>query len=278
MIVNRSPSISPINQKVPMPENRSYQFSNAIIRTPAQSVVDGLRDGDGSDPDFSLFENQHKAYAIALEKAGATLTRLPPAAAFPDSVFIEDAALCLRQAAIILRPGAPSRFGEAELLRPVLEQHFPAIIELSGDGFIDGGDILLTNQHAFIGLSERTNQAGFDELASILERYNYQSVKVLTPPDILHFKTDCGLLDENTIFSTANLAATGCFDKYRVIEVPPGEEAAANIVRFNDTVFLGSGYSKSAKLLQDNGYNVVTLDISEPAKINGGLSCMSLRF
>ncbi|MCF6321168.1 MAG: arginine deiminase family protein [Rhizobiaceae bacterium] len=261
-----------------MSKNRCFQFSRAITRSPAPTVVDGLRDGDGSDPDFTTFQTQHKAYIAALEKAGVKLTRLPQTAKFPDSVFIEDAAICLQDAAIVLRPGAPSRFGEAEFLRPVLEQHFSKVIDLPGDGTLDGGDVLLTNHHAFIGLSERTNQAGFDALASILLQFDYQSIKVETPSDILHFKTDCGLLDEGTIFATKKLAATGCFSDYRVIEVPEGEEAAANIVRINDVVFLSSNYPNSKKLLQKSGYNLVTLDISEPAKIDGGLSCMSLRF
>ena len=261
-----------------MIEGRSYRFTKAITRRPSQSVSDGLRDGEGPDPDAAKFADQHAAYVSALKKTGATVLELPELEEFPDSVFIEDTSICLRDAAIVLRPGTETRFGEAAHMLPVLEQRFDHVIELSGDGFIDGGDVLLTDTEAFIGLSERTNQAGFDALAAVLKNYEYTPVQVNTPPDILHFKTECGLLDSTTIFATAKMASLGCFVDYKIVVVPKGEEAAANAVRFADTVFLSAGYPKSEALLRESGYNVVVLDTSEAAKVDGGLSCMSLRF
>ncbi len=238
----------------------------------------GLREGAGVNPSAELFMQQHTAYVAALTSAGVQVDELSPLEEFPDSVFVEDSALCLKDAAIILSPGAPSRFGEASAMRPTLENHFSCVIELTGEGFVDGGDVLLTDTHAFIGLSARTNQAGLEELSSVLEGYTYTPVKVETPASILHFKTECGLLDSHTIFSTRKLTSLGCFDDYRVIEVPKGEEGAANIVRLNDVVFLSCGYPRSEALLKSQGYTVVLLDTSEAAKVDGGLSCMSLRF
>ncbi len=258
--------------------NRSFRFTKAIVRRPAASVVGGLRDGAGDDPDFSKFNHQHLAYNTALKKSGVSVIELPPLEEFPDSVFVEDSALCLADAAIILRPGAASRFGEAAHVKPALEKQFSKVMELPGSGFIDGGDVLLTDTEALIGLSGRTNQAGFDALATILWEFGYKSVRVETPPSILHFKTDCGLLDSNTIFSTSALASTGCFENYHVIEVPEGEEVAANIVRFNDDVLISAGFPKSESLLSENRFHPVTINTSEAAKIDGGLSCMSLRF
>lgn len=262
----------------PQFSGRSYRFSTAITRTPSNSVCDGLRDGTGPDPSAGEFLQQHTAYVTALKAAGGELDELPALEAFPDSVFVEDSAICLKEAAIILRPGAPSRFGEATHIRPALENKFSKVIALSGDGFVDGGDVLLSDEEAFIGLSARTNVAGFDALAAILKTFGYTPTKIETPPQILHFKTECGLLDSGTMFATTSLAQLGCFDNYRVILVPEGEEGAANIVRFNDCVFVSKGYPKSEALLKSHGYNVVTLDTGEAAKIDGGLSCMSLRF
>ena len=261
-----------------MIEGRSFRFTKAITRRPSQSVSDGLRDGEGPDPDAALFVEQHAAYVSVLKNISAAVVELPELEDFPDSVFIEDTSVCQQDTAIVLRPGATSRFGEAALIKPMLEGQFSNVIELSGDGFIDGGDVLLTDTEAFIGLSERTNQAGFDALAAVLKNYGYTPVQVNTPSDILHFKTECGLLDSDTIFATSKMASLGCFAGYRVIVVPEGEEAAANAVRFADTVLLSAGYPKSEALLRENGYNVVVLDTSEAAKVDGGLSCMSLRF
>lgn len=261
-----------------MIEGRSFRFTKAITRRPSQSVVDGLRDGTGADPDAAVFADQHAAYVSALKNLGAAVVELPELEDFPDSVFVEDTCICLQNTAIVLRPGAPSRFDEATHIKPVLERQFENVIEISGDGFIDGGDVLLTDTDAFIGLSARTNQTGFDALASILKKSDFNPVQVNTPPDILHFKTECGLLDSNTIFATAKMASLGCFADYNVIVVPEGEEAAANAVRYADAVLLSAGYPMSEELLRANGYNVVVLNTSEAAKVDGGLSCMSLRF
>ncbi|MBL4600255.1 MAG: dimethylarginine dimethylaminohydrolase [Rhizobiaceae bacterium] len=257
---------------------RSFTFNTAITRQPATSVTNGLRDGSGPDPDAGLFSQQHSNYIAALKKAGAKVDLLPPLDDFPDSVFVEDSALCLKEAAIVLRPGAPSRRGEAAHIRPALEKHFSKVIELPGDGLVDGGDVLLSDKDAFIGLSARTNQAGFDGLAKIVSEFGYTPVRIKTPSNILHFKTECGLLDSQTIFATANLAAVGCFDDYQLIIAPKGEEGAANIVRFNDYLFISKGYPKSEALLKAHGYKLIVIDTNEAAKVDGGLSCMSLRF
>ena len=257
---------------------RSFRFSRAITRRPCASVVDGLRDNGGPDPDFALFEHQHADYCSALGDAGVEVLQLPEAEAFADSVFVEDTAICIGGVAIVLRPGAPSRLGEAALIRPALEQSFSRVVGLPGKGFVDGGDVLVSDDEVFIGLSARTNIEGFESLAAIAADLGYMPVKVETPETILHFKTECGLLDSNIVFATRALAATGCFKNYRVIEVPPSEEAAANIVRINEVVLISAGYPESAALLRENGYSVIELNTSEAAKIDGGLSCMSLRF
>ncbi|MBC8241656.1 MAG: dimethylarginine dimethylaminohydrolase, partial [Alphaproteobacteria bacterium] len=218
------------------------------------------------------------AYVKALEDIGGPVTLLPALEQFPDSVFIEDPAICSGNTAIVLRPGAVSRFGEAAALRPTLLEIFSDVIDLPGDGFVDGGDVLLSDSEAFIGLSSRTDQAGFDALAGILGDLGYRTRKVETPPSILHFKTDCGLLDSETIFASRALAATGCFSGYRVIEAPDGEEAAANLIRVNDAVLVSAGHHKTEALLASHGYDVRSIDTSEAAKVDGGLSCMSLRY
>ena len=260
--------------------HRSWQFTQFVSRQPGASISAGLRAASGPNPDPGAFRAEHDAYVAALAATGAEGTILPPLEAFPDSVFVEDPALCAGDIAIILRPGAESRFGEAEAIAPTLEALFTAnggkIVRLPS-GFVDGGDILFTNDEALVGLSERTDEEGVASLTPLLEKQGYTVRTVHTPEGVLHFKSDCGLLDEKTIFSTSVLAASGCFEGYRVIEAPKGEEAAANLIRFNDHVFMRTGFPETEVLLKSEGYSVRTLGADQAARVDGGLSCMSLR-
>lgn len=217
-------------------------------------------------------------YVAALRDAGAMVTLLEQQEDFPDSCFIEDPALCLKGVAIVLRPGAPSRLGEAAALKPVLEGIFPEVWDLPGRGNVDGGDILCSDSEVMVGLSARTDRAGVDALRPLVEALGYRLRIVETPPDILHFKTESSLLDPETVLATPKLAATGCFDGYRVIETADGEEAAANAIRFNDPVFLSAGHKRTAARLDAAGYRVVELPTTQAALLDGGLSCLSLRF
>ncbi len=258
--------------------NRSYGFKRALTREPSNSVVSGLRTSEGPGPDPNLFKNEHHTYVESLEAHGLDVTVLPPLEAFPDSVFVEDVAICMSSAAVLLRPGASSRRGEVDAIKPTLVDIFDDLITLPGDGHVDGGDVLLTEKDAFVGLSERTDQAGFKALSSVLSEFGYVPKCVETPLDVLHFKTDCGLLDANTIFATRRLARTGCFDAYQVILAPDGEESAANLIRVNDIVLVSDGYPRTKTVLMNAGYQVKTLPTSQAGLIDGGLSCMSLRF
>lgn len=255
----------------------SFEFTHIIARLPGQSVSTGLRDGDGPDPDAELFRLQHQQYLDVMTGLGVQVTVLPALEAYPDSVFVEDAALCIGDLAIALCPGAPSRKGEVSELRPALDAEFKQVVALPA-GEVDGGDVLITEDEVLVGLSARTNNAGIEALWEVVSGLGYTLREVVTPSSILHFKTACGLLDDNTIFAMPELAATGCFDGYNVIEALPGEEAAANLIRVNDSVLLAAGYPRTRNLLGEQGYKVIELDISEAAKVDGGLSCMSLRF
>ncbi len=257
---------------------RSTEFNHIIARKPSKSVTSGLRAHDGADPDAALFAAQHEAYLEAVKQAGVEALVLPALEEFPDSVFIEDAAICIQGAAIVTNPGASTRAGEGLAMKPTLEEKFEQVFTLPSEATLDGGDVLLTDTDAFIGLSERTNEAGYNELSKILSQFGYTGRRVNTPKSILHFKSDCGLLDSTTIFSTPALAATGAFEGYNIIATPDGEQAAANIICINGTVFISEGFPLSEKILTQSGYKVVSLNTSEAAKVDGGLSCMSLRF
>lgn len=256
----------------------SYQFTHAITRRPARSVINGLRTADRGDPDHGRFVQAHEAYVQALEATGASVRVEPELEEYPDSVFVEDAALCLKGIGILMRPGDSSRYGERMAIKNVLKSVMNEVVDLPGKGKIDGGDVLITESEVLIGLSSRTDLEGAEDLISFCASFGVFARVLDTPKELLHFKTGCGLLDEETIFSVRSLKTAGCFGSYRVIECPPDEEAAANLIRFNDSVLVAAAYPKTQDLLADAGYNVVPIDTSEPEKIDGGLSCMSLRF
>ena len=260
------------------PEGVPYRFNRAIVRTPGQSVVDGLSEAGLGPPSPEIFLAQHRAYVAALERAGLEVEILPALEDFPDSVFVEDTSLCLPEGAILLRPGAPSRSGEADAIAPALERNFREVHRLDPSGSVDGGDILVTDSAVLVGLSERTNRAGIESLKGLLGGWGYRTRAAAMPGDTLHFKSDCAVLDGDCVLASHRLAGNEAFESLRVLEIPAGEEAAANAIRVNDKVFIPEGFPRTAEMLAAAGYDVETLAISEAAKLDGGLSCMSLRF
>ncbi|QEN90603.1 dimethylarginine dimethylaminohydrolase [Labrys sp. KNU-23] len=255
-----------------------YAFDNAIVRLPPASVIQGLRAEDRGAPTHDGVSTEHRLYIEALQAAGVAVEVLPALETFPDSLFVEDPALVFPEGAILLRVGARSRFGETAEIAPVLRGRFDKVLALQGPGFVDGGDVLVTPQAVMIGLSDRTTREGAEELIALLAELGRKGVVVTTPPGVLHFKSDCSLLDDSTMLSTARLAASGVFEGMRVLLTPEGEEAGANALRVNDRVFVGIDYPRTAALLEAEGYSVVRLPTSQIAKIDAGLSCMSLRW
>jgi dimethylargininase len=253
---------------------RVFDFDRAIVREPAETVIRGLRTGS-EPPAYDRVLAEHRAYSTALEAAGIDVEILPALPDHPDSVFVEDPAFVLPEGAILLRPGAPSRFAEAASLAPALHRHFAHVAEV-GEGFVDGGDILILPDEILVGLSARTDRAGagrFCDLARDLGR----SARIVEPPTgLLHLKTGCALVDERTLIVVPAMARL--FPGYEVLITPKGEEHSANLIRVNDRILMGDGFAQTAALLSERGLDVVETAASEIAKIDAGLSCMSLRW
>ena len=256
---------------------QSYQFTDAIVRRPGSSIAAGLRAIDRGKPSVEEFLIEHDEYIACLEKSGVNVRVLPPLEPYPDSVFVEDAALCLPEGTVILRPGAPSRTGETKDLAVALASLGHTIHHIA-PGFVDGGDILVTDREILVGLSSRTNPAGFAGLADLLSDWGYAVRAVHTPDHVLHFKSDCCLLDSETILATSRLSAADCFSGFKVLVVPDGEEAAANSIRVNETVLVPAGFSATTDLLLRERFKVEDVPVSQAALLDGGLSCMSLRY
>jgi dimethylargininase len=256
---------------------RVFDFNSAIVRTPGKSVVNGLRADAGPAPVFEAILAEHQSYVSALQSIGVRVAVLDALEQFPDSIFVEDPALTFSKAAILLRPGAPSRMAEATELAPTLKQRFAEVLQLS-EGYADGGDILVTPDRVLIGLSARTNRVGAADLQRLLESIGMASKIVEVPRGTLHLKSDCSLVDEETILATRELARSGLLAGYRALVVPDEERHATNAVRINDVVLIRAGCPRTQELLQKHGLKVLPLSAYEIAKIDAGLSCMSLRW
>ncbi len=255
-------------------------FRHAIVRTPGENFADGLTTADLGRPDFSRVLVQHAAYCDALEQTGLELVRLDADLEHPDSTFVEDAAVLTKSSAILARPGVASRVGEVMGIRKTVERFYSTIHQIESPGTLDGGDICEAGPHFFIGLSQRTNEEGARQLAQFLAKEGYTSsvVDICNVTSILHLKSGVAYLDNNNLIVMEELADREEFAGYNLLRVPAEESYACNCVLVNDRVLLPAGFPWIDAALTGLGYRPSRLDMSEFRKMDGGLSCLSLRF
>lgn len=254
-------------------------FKNVIVRVPSQTISEGLTSADEGKPIYSKALMQHENYVSALTKTGVNVTVLEPKDEFPDACFVEDVALCTSKCAIITRPGAKSRREEAALpdMLEALEKFYDHIEYIKEPGTIEAGDIMMVGDHFYIGLSERTNQAGADQMIQILENYGL-SGQAVEMKEMLHLKTGLAYLENNNLLVAGEFKTAPEFETFNKIEIDLDEAYGANCIWVNDYVIVPEGYPKVQEKIEDLGYKVLVVDTSEFRKIDGGLSCLSLRF
>ena len=240
-------------------------------------MVDGISNANLGRPDYHNALAQHLDYIEALKECGLQVTVLPPDENFPDSTFVEDAALMTRHCAILTNPGAPSRTGETQSMLGALREFYKAIEIIEAPGTVEGGDIMMIGDHFYIGLSERTNQTGAAQLIDILKKYDMQG-SVVDLTEVLHLKTGLSYLESNNLLACGEFFSKPEFQQYNLLQVDPEEAYAANSVWVNGTVLVPEGFPKTSKLIASAGYKVREVDVSEFQKLDGGLSCLSLRF
>ncbi|MES2317610.1 MAG: arginine deiminase family protein [Pseudomonadota bacterium] len=255
-------------------------FTKAIVRLPASNFADGLTTVSLGTPDFAKAIAQHERYCDAMRECGLTLTHLDADPRYPDSTFVEDVAVLTEHGAIMTRPGADSRAGEVTEMRAVLPAFFAELAEIVAPGTLDGGDICEADQHVVIGISLRTNENGARQLATWLGQLGYTTsfVDIRQTAGILHLKSGISYIGDNRMVVIDSLANDPALQQFELIRVAPAEEYAANCVRVNDHVLMASGFPLLQTKLDELGYAVIALDMSEYQKMDGGLSCLSLRF
>jgi dimethylargininase len=256
------------------------RFSRAIVQPPAPTFAAGLTTQALGAPDFARALVQHAAYTGALARAGLAITRGEANAAYPDGTFVEDTAVIVPGCAVLTRPGAPERAGEVDATRALLGEALPLVKELTAPATLDGGDVCEDGTTLFVGLSHRTNALGARQLAEIVAPLGIavRTIDVRDVPGILHLKSGLVSLDDGRLVAIAALANHPEIAGRDVLVVAPGEEYAANCVRVNDVVLFAAGFPRTRDLLASRGYRVVELDMSEFQKMDGGLSCLSLRW
>ena len=255
-------------------------FSRAVVRAPGANFAEGLTSGRLGPPNYAQALKQHEAYCAALEQCGLKLTHLQPDERYPDSTFVEDVAVITERGAMLARPGAPSRSAEVEGVMEALAKFYSALSSIRDPGTLDGGDICEAGNHFFIGVSKRTNENGAQQLAEWLASLDYTSslVDLRCVGGILHLKSGLAYLGDNRLVVIDALSNREEFQDHDLIVVNKQEEYAANCVRVNEKVLLAAGYPDLEKSLSKLGYQTISLEMSEFQKMDGGLSCLSLRF
>lgn len=256
------------------------QFTRAIVCPPSPNFADGLTTVDLGNPDYACALEQHAAYCRALVTCGLQLTTLPADPRFPDSTFVEDTAILTPWGAILTLPGAPSRSGEVQRMRLALAAEYLQMAKIEPPGTLDGGDICEAGNHFLIGISARTNAEGTAQLSRWLaaQGCTCDCIDICNTPGILHLKSGIAYIGDNRMVVSEVLAGHPALARYEPVLVEAGEEYAANCIRVNDRILLPAGYPHLAARLRSLGYALIELDMSEFRKMDGGLSCLSLRF
>jgi dimethylargininase len=253
------------------------KYTTAIVRLPCASMVHGITTANLGLPDYQLALEQHHAYCLALNTCGLTVVTLPPDNDHPDSVFVEDTALLTPHGAILMRPGAPARRDESHGMEQTIREFFHTVRQVEAPGTADGGDILMVEDHYYVGLSSRTNQDGAEQIIRILELFGMTGSTVPLEQG-LHLKSDVAYLENSTMVVGGQFKSRSVFDPYRRIPVDDEESYAANCLWVNDKVPIAAGHPNLERALGLAGFETIVLDMSEFRKLDGGLSCLSLRF
>ena len=258
----------------------SHHFTRAIVRQPSANFADGLTTVSLGAPDVALALEQWRAYCDALRTCGLAVEELPEEPGYPDATFIEDTAVIVPRLAVLTRPGAASREGEVTTVRAAVTRAIGTVQEIVAPGTLDGGDVCEHGSHLYIGISHRTNEGGARQLAAYVAAAGYtaSTIDIRNVASILHLKSGLVSIDETLLVAIGELAADLALGKNAVLKVSPAEAYAANCVRVNDRVLVADGFPAFTKELRRLGFDPLVLEMSEFRKMDGGLSCLSLRF
>ena len=253
------------------------EYNRVIIRGVPNTYNQCIRTrGYEEKIDVGLAKEQHQKYCEALEGLGLELIRLEADDRFPDCCFVEDAAIVIGNLAIISYMGAESRRGEEDAVRKVLSKH-KEVYDIEPPGTIEGGDVLKIVSELFIGLSTRTNLQASEQVGKRVSHLEYRAIPVKTE-DLVHLKSDCTYIGENYLLMFPGRFDEAVFNEYNRIIVPEEEAYAANCLSVNGKVLVSAGYPRTRELIEDAGFETISIEMSELRKGEGALTCLSIIF
>ena len=249
----------------------------AITRKPSRRLEEGERTHIGREPiDFVKALEQHTAYRSALRELGAAETCLEDADAYADGVFIEDTALVLDECAVMMRPGAESRRGEVVGVARALAA-YRDLLHIDGEVTIDGGDIVVAGRRILVGRSARTTTAGIEALSEMTRPCGYV-VRAVRMRGCLHLKSGCTALPDGRLLVNRHWIDVRDLTGFDLIDVPPSEPWGGDVAYVGDTVVAAAAFPDTIETLTGRGFRTRPVDVSEFAKAEGGVTCMSLLF
>ncbi len=250
-------------------------FTHALVRPPAENMGLGLTTQTLGTPDFALAKHQYDQYLSALRDCSLSLNQIAADANFPDGHFVEDTVILYHDLAIITQPGAASRRGEVSAIIPRLPHKTK--VHLSGEAFLDGGDVLFCASRVLIGLSNRTNLAGAEQLRSALLDYD-STLKVEFVPfsGVLHLKTGLTELAPGVLLRSPEFDSDYVFDFAETLILPYTESYAANVLPINNAILIPAGYPTVAELASMHYTRIFEIPMTEFQKMDGALTCLSL--
>ncbi len=251
-------------------------YSTAVTRKPCPALGKGLTTSNLGVPDYTLALEQHTRYLKTLRDLGLQVDVLEAEPDYPDAHFVEDTAVVLPEIAVITNPGAPARRGEVESIEYFLTRD-RMTLSIMDPGYLDGGDVLVIDRNAYVGLTDRTNQEGFNQFNDILEMYDYNCIPIPVEAG-LHLKSSVNYLGDNTVILTEDFAGKEPWQDYVQVVVGENETYAANTLWINDHLLTPAGFPETVAKLNQLSKPLIELDMSEMEKMDGGLTCLSLRY
>ncbi|HXH32663.1 MAG TPA: arginine deiminase family protein [Bacteriovoracaceae bacterium] len=246
-----------------------------FVRSPSSNLINcELTHLDRQPMDLPRLLKQHQEYVKILQLLGCEVSYLPELEN-ADGVFVEDTALILEEIAVLTRPGAASRQSEVESVESALRLHRETIFRIHAPATVDGGDLLCIGKILYVGQSSRTNREGYRQLAEYLTPFNYR-VQAIAVTKCLHLKTAVSHLGRSCVLLNPAWVDAGHFSEFTIVEVDPGEPEAANVLKIGDTLVIAASAPRTALRLRQAGFDVVEADITEIAKAEAGLTCLSL--
>lgn len=257
------------------------EFKNAIVRKPCKAMIEGISTGMFSEeaPIYEDSLKQHDGYVKTLEELGLDVLVLEALDKYPDSCFVEDPAVVMKECAIVTNSPRESRNGEKHEIIEPLKKFYDEdqIFFIEAPGTMEGGDVMLVDKHFYIGQSERTNAEGARQFDEIVKKFGY-TTSTVEVTEGLHLKDFAIYLENNNMLVNEKMNEVEDFQKFNRYVVEKDELYAINSLYINGTVMVPKGFPKTLEHIKSLGYPVKVVDTDEFKKIDGSLTCLSLRF